>query len=243
MGKRTIISWTGRTWNPWRGCKKISPGCKNCYMFTAQRRYGLNPSIILRTKTWLDPLKWQREAENAAKREMVFTCSWSDWFHESADPWRDEAWSVIRRCPNLIFQILTKRPERIANHLPQDWTNGYPNVWLGVSIEDNGYAWRADVLRQTPANVRFVSAEPLLGPLPSLKLDGIHWLIVGGESGPRFRRMEHDWARDLRDRACGGGVAFFFKQSAAPRTEMGTLLDGKEWRQYPARTKSTRALL
>lgn len=202
-------------------------------MFTAQTRYGRDPRAVVRTKTWNDPLHWQRHAEREGKREFVFTCSWSDWFHEEADPWRDEAWRLIRRCPNLIFQILTKRPERIADHLPEDWENGYRNVWLGVSIETNEYVRRADILRTIPAEIRFVSAEPLLGPLPDLELGGIDWLIVGGESGPGFRPMEHDWARDLRDRALAQQVAFFFKQSSAPRTEMRTDLDGRLWREFP----------
>lgn len=233
MGASTTISWTERTWNPWRGCTKISPGCKNCYMFAAQLRYGSEPRTVVRTKTWNDPLRWQRQAERDSRRVLVFTCSWSDWFHESADQWRDEAWQIIRCCPNLIFQILTKRPERIADHLPEDWGMGYPNVWLGTSIELNDYVWRANVLRETPAAVRFISAEPLLGPLTDLQLNGIHWLIVGGESGPHYRPMEYAWVRDLRDRALAEGVAFFFKQSAGPRPETGTRLDGRYWRQYP----------
>ncbi len=165
---------------------------------------------------------------------MVFTCSWSDWFHSDADEWRDEAWALIRQCSNLVFQILTKRPERILANLPQDWSDGYKNVWLGVSVESDEYVWRADALRAIPSRVRFISAEPLLGPLSNLTLDEIHWLIVGGESGPRFREMEKEWARSLRDRALDAGVSFFFKQSAAFRTEMGTSLDGVAWREYPA---------
>jgi protein gp37 len=203
-------------------------------MFTAQKRYGQDPRIVARTKTWNEPLRWQRRAEQEDKQELVFTCSWSDWFHEDADSWREEAWNVIRRCPNLNFQILTKRPERITSHLPGDWGDGYRNVWLGVSIETNDYVWRADLLRAVPAIVRFISAEPLLGPLPDLALAGIDWLIVGGESGPGFRPMDHDWARELRDRAVAQQVAFFFKQSAATRTEMGLHLDGRLWRQFPA---------
>jgi protein gp37 len=133
-----------------------------------------------------------------------------------------------------VFQVLTKRPERIQNHLPGDWEEGYKNVWLGVSIENDQYVWRADALRAIPARVRFISAEPLLGPLSKLTLHEIHWLIVGGESGPGFRAMETEWARDLRDKARDAGVSFFFKQSAAPRTEMGTLLDDVAWQEYPA---------
>lgn len=233
MGDTTIIGWTDKTWNPWRGCTKISPGCAHCYMFTEQRRYGRDPEVVTRTKTWGDPLKWQREAQRSGVVYRVFTCSWSDWFHEAADAWRDDAWAVIRQCPNLVFQILTKRDDRIADHLPPDWGLGYANVWLGVSIENDRHAYRADTLRTIPATVRFISAEPLLSPLPSLNLYGIQWLIVGGESGQDFRPMDHEWARDLRDRAAHAHTAFFFKQSAAPRTEMGIHLDGRLERHYP----------
>lgn len=233
MSEATIIAWTKRTWNPWRGCTKISPGCKHCYMFTAQERYGRDPKEVVRTKTWGDPAKWQREAATEDRLDMVFTCSWSDWFHKDADDWRDDAWQLVKRCPNLQFQILTKRSERIADHLPADWGEGYPNVWLGVSIESDEYTWRADHLRDIPAAVRFISAEPLLSPLPSLNLAGIDWLIVGGESGPGWRPMEHDWARQLRNMCAISGTAFFFKQSAAPRTEMGIELDGKIVREFP----------
>src|SRR5688572_899551 len=118
MSIRTIIAWTEHTFNPWRGCTKISPGCKICYMFPGQKRYGRDPTTVVRTKTWGDPLKWQREAAAAGRTETVFTCSWSDWFHENADEWRDEAWDLIKRCPNLQFQILTKRHDRILGHLP-----------------------------------------------------------------------------------------------------------------------------
>ena len=233
MADKTNISWTQHTWNPWRGCTKISPGCKNCYMFTQQERYGRDPSIVVRTQTWRDPLRWQRQAQADGGNDLVFTCSWSDWFHANADPWRDEAWAVVRQCPNLTFQILTKRPERIAEHLPADWGEGYANVWLGVSIENNRYVGRADLLRAIPARVRFISAEPLLGPLPGLDLTSIHWLIVGGESGPGFRPMDVEWARNLRDRARAAGVAFFFKQSSALRPETGDELDGREWKEFP----------
>lgn len=168
MGLETTISWTGATWNPWRGCDKVSPGCAHCYMFTQQRAYGRDPSVVVRCgdSTFYAPLrsrKW-REPELPAG-SLVFTCSWSDWFHEDADPWRDEAWDVIRQRPDLVFQVLTKRPERIAEHLPADWGAGWPNVWLGVSIESRRYVHRARTLADVPAVVHFISAEPLLGPL------------------------------------------------------------------------------
>lgn len=233
MSDSTIIAWTERTWNPWRGCTKVSPGCAHCYMFTAQERYGQNPHVVVRTKKWGDPIKWNRDAVAAGRIERVFTCSWSDWFHVDADPWRAEAWDIIKRCPNLHFQILTKRDDRIAAQLPADWGKGYPNVWLGVSIENDRFTYRADRLREIPAAVRFISAEPVLGPMPSLNLKRIDWLIVGGESGPNFRPMDHEWVRELRAKATRARTAFFFKQSAAPRTEMGITLDGQVVREYP----------
>jgi protein gp37 len=233
MAEKTTISWTEHTWNPWVGCTKISPGCKNCYMFRDRERFHLDPRQAVRTKTWKDPQRWQKAAEAAGRQEQVFTCSWSDWFHQDADDWRPEAWEVVRHCPNLIFQILTKRPERIREHLPGDWGAGYPNVWLGVSIESNAYTWRADLLREVDASVRFISAEPLLEPLDKLSLDGIDWLIVGGESGDDFRPMDHQWARDLLAKARLAGTAFYFKQSAAPKSEMGIELDGQTIREYP----------
>jgi protein gp37 len=234
MGSTTVVAWTERTFNSWRGCTKISPGCKHCYMFTAQERYGRDPSVVVRTKTWGDPVRWQKAAAAAGRTEMVFTCSWSDWFHEGADQWRDEAWALLKSTPNLQYQILTKRPERILDHLPADWGNGYSNVWLGVSVEDRRFGLpRIDVLRPVPATVRFLSVEPLLEDLGQLDLTGIDWVIVGGESGPDFRPMDHDWARSIRDQCDAAGVAFFMKQSAAPRTEMGIELDGVIRRDYP----------
>lgn len=211
MGDRSIIEWTDSTWNPWRGCDKVSPGCSECYMFRDQKRYGRDPSVVVRASdgTFFAPVrsrKWEREREAAIAargRHFVFTCSWSDWFHETADPWREEAWEIIRSTPRSIYQILTKRPERIRDHLPADWGNGYPNVWLGTTIENRAFVDRADLLRAVPAAVRFISAEPLLGPLvfdgatrhtwadypagPLLPLDlsEIDWIIVGGESGGR----------------------------------------------------------
>lgn len=217
----------------------MSPGCRNCYMFADHFRFGLDPETVVRTKTLKAPLRWQNSLKHQSVSEMVFemvfTCSWSDWFHEAADDWRNEAWDVVRRCPNLIFQILTKRADMIADRLPADWGAGYPNVWLGVSIESDKFTERAERLKRIPAAVRFVSAEPLLGPLPSLDLAGIDWLIVGGESGHLFRAMNLDHARDLRDKAIAANVAFFYKQGSAYRPGQNTLLDSMQWREFPDR--------
>lgn len=169
MGERTAIEWTDATWNPWRGCTKVSPGCASCYMFRDQVRYGRDPAVVVRAApaTFNAPLRWQRVLDHSGERGLVFTCSWSDWFHEAADPWRAEAWSIIRRTPHLTYQILTKRPERIAEHLPADWgLTGYPNVWLGVSVENQHWAdRRIPILIGIPARLRFLSCEPLLKPL------------------------------------------------------------------------------
>lgn len=214
-------------------------------------RYGRDFSKLTRTKTWGEPLKWQKAAAAAGRTERVFTCSWSDFFHEDADRWRAEAWEVIRQCPNLQFQILTKRPERILEEkrvyrgdklsgfldweslLPLDWGDGWPNVWLGVSVENPKYLWRVDELRKVPARIRFISAEPLLAPLPTLDLAGISWVIVGGESGPGYRPMKTEWARELLAKCRTAGVPFFHKQASALRTETGIELDGKIYHEFP----------
>lgn len=213
VARRSSIEWTDATWNPWMGCDRVSPGCAHCYMFREQRQYGHDPQVIRRSKTkFYEPLQWSHPG-------FVFTCSWSDWFHPAADRWRDEAWRVVRDTPHLTYQILTKRPELIADRLPEDWGLGYPNVWLGTSIENSRFTWRADELRAVPAAIRFVSAEPLLGSLfeannrrQPLDLTRIDWIIVGGESGPGARRLELAWAQELATACDEAGVAFFMKQ-------------------------------
>lgn len=215
MSEKTGIAWTDATWNPWMGCTKVSPGCDNCYMFREQRQYGQNPEVVRRSRTtFTEPLKWKEP-------RRVFTCSWSDWFHKDADPWRDEAWDVIRQTPQHTYQILTKRPGRIARHLPQDWGEGWPHVWLGVSVENQKQSFRIRQLGQVPAWTRFISAEPLIGPL-DFGLDDLawmDWLIVGGESGPDGVRREMDlaWAAELQEQCRAADVAFFFKQRSGPR--------------------------
>ncbi len=235
MADKTGITWTNRTWNPWRGCTKITPGCTNCYMFTEQYRYKLDPTVVTRTGNdiWKKPKKWTKEAERDGKRLMVFTCSWSDWFHKDADQWRAEAWKIVKDNPLLIFQILTKRHERMAECLPPDWGSGYENVWLGVTVENNKYVHRADVLRSVPARIKFISAEPLLGPMPDLDLTGIHWLISGGESGPDYRPMDPAWAIELRDMCKRAGTAFFHKQGASFAAGQDPYLDGKKYEEFP----------
>jgi protein gp37 len=202
-------------------------------MFRQQARYGNDPAVVVRTKTWREPLRWQKKAEDAGRTELVFTCSWSDWFHEDADTWRPEAWQVVRCCPNLTFQILAKRPVRIADHLPPDWGAGYANVWLGVSIERHDYCWRADILRRIPAHTRWICAEPLLGPLSDLNLEGIAWLVVGGESGPDWRPMDLQWVRELRDKSQAAGTAFYFKQANGPYPGLNPRLDGRFYQEMP----------
>src|SRR3990172_880901 len=207
MGKTTGIEWTDATWNPWYGCHKVSQGCKNCFMFREQKQYRRDPNIVQRSKTRFDdPLKWEKEmtatgAPPEGETRRIFTCSWSDWFIEEADPWRAEAWDIIRRTPHLTYQILTKRPENIPVGLPNDWGHGYPNVWIGVSEEDQPNAnKRVSILVNVPAVIHFVSAEPLLGFTSYLPwLSKLDWIIVGGESGPNYRPMDLAWARSIRD--------------------------------------------
>lgn len=266
MGERSVIEWTDSTWNPWRGCDKVSPGCAHCYMFRDQRRYGRDPEVVVRAAdaTFYAPLRkasWKRERKAALAehgRHFVFTCSWSDWFHPAADDWRDEAWQIIRETPESIYQVLTKRPERIADCLPDDWGEGYPNVWLGVTIENRRFVGRADHLREVPAAVRFISAEPLLGPLicdgdeevdigglvrywadgyagPELYLEDIDWIITGGESGPGHRHFNPQWAIAVRDAADLNGTAFLHKQNGGPRPDSnGRLLDGRTYDAFPS---------
>lgn len=165
MGDKTEIGWTDHTYNPWRGCAKVSPGCDNCYMFRDQRRYGRDPETVVRAApaTFNAPAKWHRKLAPGG-HEWVFTCSWSDFFIKDADPWRDEAWRMIRETPRLTYQILTKRPGLIRARLPDDWgDDGYPNVLLGTSVEDQARAGRLDQLFAVPAAGYFVSLEPLLG--------------------------------------------------------------------------------
>lgn len=232
MAEASTIEWTDATWNPWHGCIKVSPGCKNCYMYRGKSRWGKDPRAVARSRTTFeDPLHWREP-------RLIFACSWSDWFIEDADAWRDEAWQIVRRTPRHTYQILTKRPERIAQALPPDWGEGWPNVWLGVSIESSQYIARMELLRSVPCRIRFISAEPLLGPIDLRPLDGIHWVITGGESGPHARPMDPDWARSIREQCRSSDTSYFHKQNGGTRKMQGAwggrLLDGRTWDSMPA---------
>lgn len=249
MGEKTGISWTNSTWNPWVGCHKVSAGCRECYMFREQKRYGADPNVVRRTAptTFNAPLKWKKPG-------FVFTCSWSDFFIEEADEWRADAWAVIEKTPHLTYQILTKRPERIRSCLPYQWSNGgWPrNVWLGISAENQEqYDLRWPILENASVDfwfdVVFVSLEPLLGEIelaaPIGWLDATKhkpdWVIVGGESGPESgaRPMKLDWARAVRDQCAEQGIPFFFKQIGGRHKTDGVWgsdwLDGKQHHEFP----------
>src|ERR1700733_10506093 len=159
MGVSSAIEWTQATWNPWHGCKKVSPGCAHCYMYRDKKRYGQDPADFVKINSTFDAPTKGNEAR------MIFTCSWSDFFIEEADSWRPEAWEVIRATPQHAYQILTKRACRIATHLPRGWP--FPNVWLGVSVENPRFFSRIDELRNVAASVRFLSLEPLLSAMPA----------------------------------------------------------------------------
>ena len=234
MADRSRIEWTEATWNPVTGCDQVSPGCAHCYAKTfAERWRGVEGHAYEQgfdMRLWPErleqPRKWKRP-------RTIFVNSMSDLFHEDIPTEYIKAvFTVMADCEHHTFQVLTKRHGRLAElaaDLP--WP---PNVWMGVSIENRRFVNRADYLRTVPAAVRFISAEPLLGPLEGLSLEGIHWLIAGGESGPGHRRLDPAWVLGLRDRCAADGVAFFFKQwgGARPKSN-GRLLEGRTWDELP----------
>jgi protein gp37 len=241
VGENTKISWTDATWNPAWGCTKIGPGCDNCYAEKLASRYGFDvwgPDKSRRTfgdKHWNEPVNWNKKARETGKRIKVFCASMCDVFenHPIIDGLRDRLWNLIRETQWLDWQLLTKRPNRIKENLPNDWLGGYENVWLGTSVESGDFAWRADFLRELPAVIKFISCEPAIGPLDNLVLDGINWVIYGGESGPNFRDHDINWARNLRIRCLEANVAFFYKQSPGRTPGTEALLDGKEVKEFP----------
>lgn len=234
MSDRSAIEWTDATWNPVTGCTEVSPGCDHCYARTFSERFrGVQDhpfeqgfDLRLRPERLEVPFKWRRP-------RRVFVNSMSDLFHRDVpDEYIMKVFDVMKRAHWHIFQVLTKRSGRLlrlSKRLPTA-----RNIWLGVSIELNSYAWRADQLRETRASIRFISAEPLLGPLSDVSLESIHWVITGGESGPRFRPCDVQWVRELRDRCIAGRVAFFHKQWGGRTPKAGgRVLDGRTWDEFP----------
>jgi protein gp37 len=230
----TSIEWTEATWNPLTGCTKISPGCQHCYAERmAKRLQGMgqanyvNGFKLTLHEHMLDvPLRWR-------KPRHIFVNSMSDLFHKDVpEEFIQRAFDVMRRASWHTFQVLTKRSERLAKLSPRiDWPD---NVWMGVSVERADYTFRIDHLRQTTAKVRFLSLEPLLGPLPDLDLEGVDWVIVGGESGPGARPMQEQWVQDIRDQCVEADVPFFFKQwGGVYKSRSGRTLEGRTWDQMP----------
>ncbi len=234
MPQASSIEWTEATWNPVTGCDQVSPGCAHCYAKTFAERWRGIPDhpyeqgfdLRLWPERLETPLRWR-------KPRTIFVNSMSDLFHEQIPyAFLLAVFDTMRQAHWHTFQILTKREERLTELAEQlDWP---PNVWMGVSIENRRFVHRTEALRRVPSTVRFISAEPLLGPLVHLDLTGIDWLIAGGESGPGHRRVDPGWIRALRDQCLREHVAFFFKQWGGPRPKSnGRLLDGQLWDQRP----------
>ena len=238
MADKSGIEWTDATWNPLTGCTKVSPGCAHCYAekmavrLHAMRnpRYRNGFSLTLHEDLLDAPLRWKRP-------RRIFVNSMSDLFHEGVPlDYIQRVFAAMSAAHWHVFQVLTKRSRRLADVAGSlDWP---PNVWQGVSVENRRYIHRADDLRRIPAAVRFLSCEPLLGPLTGLELTGIDWVIAGGESGVGHRLMRPEWATDLRDRCSAAGVPFFFKQWGGIRPKArGRTLDGRIWDEWPISTE------
>lgn len=224
MSTTTAIQWTDATWNIARGCTKVDEDCKFCYMYRdSMDKTRYDPTSVIRTKTVFDmPLKYKKtKSECWDGPPLIFTSSLTDVFHSDIDGYRHEMWEIIRKCPHLTFQILTKRPELIRGNLPSDWGCGYPNVWLGTSVGAEAGLHRARILADIPAAVRFISFEPLHGYIETnwdlswiMRFD---WVIIGGESGNengkyRYRPCEIEWMEELKYAFDSCGVAVFVKQ-------------------------------
>ena len=234
MATKSSIEWTESTWNPLTGCTKISPGCKHCYAERMAKRlhamgqpnYANGFKLTLHPQALEIPLGWK-------KPQMIFVNSMSDLFHKDVPiDFIQQAFDVMRRADWHRFQVLTKRAERLLELDPQiEWQS---NVWMGVSVENQDYKYRVDLLRQTHAKIKFLSLEPLLGPLPRLNLKGLNWVIVGGESGPGARPVLEEWVIDIRDQCKAKRVSFFFKQwGGVQKKRAGRLLQGKIYSQMP----------
>ena len=243
MGDRSSIEWTEATWNPATGCDRMSRGCDNCYALTlakrlkamGQPRYqrdgdprtsGPGFGVTIHADALRLPFTW-------SKPRLVFVNSMSDLFHAKVPlSFVQEVFTVMAATPQHTYQVLTKRARRLRRLAPDlDWP---PNVWMGVSVEDDSVLDRVEDLREVPAAVRFLSCEPLLGPLSELSLYGIHWVIAGGESGKNARPMDSSWAEDIRDKCASEGVPFFFKQWGGRTPKSGGRdLHGRTWDDMP----------
>lgn len=234
MGELTAIEWTDSTWNPVRGCTKVSPGCKHCYAEAFAERWRGIPGhpyeqgfdLRLVPEKIAEPLQWRTP-------RRIFVNSMSDLLHDRVPiSFIRSVFDTMVKAHWHTFQILTKRAERLSSIAPDlPWSS---NIWQGVSLENEKYLSRVDRLREVPASVRFLSIEPMLGPLPNLDLTGISWVIVGGESGAKFRPLKPDWVREIRDRCQASSTPFFFKQWGGRTPKAGgRLLDGREWDEFP----------
>lgn len=235
MATHSSIEWTESTWNPLTGCTKISPGCKHCYaermalrlQAMGQPNYSNGFKLTLHQQVLELPLHWK-------KPQLIFVNSMSDMFHKNVPlEFILRMFDVMRRASWHNFQVLTKRSERLLELDPLiDWPD---NVWMGVSVENRDYTFRIDHLRQTHSRIKFLSLEPLLGPLPNLNLKGINWAIVGGESGPGARPVGEEWIVEIRDQCLAAHVPFFFKQwGGFNKKRNGRILQGRTWDEMPA---------
>jgi protein gp37 len=238
MAQATEIEWTDATWNPVTGCTKIGAGCDNCYAARfAERWRGIHSHPYEQgfdLRLWPNrvdqPLKWR-------KPRLIFVNSMSDLFHKNVPrAFIDTVFDTMEQADHHIYQVLTKRSSLMSRYVNQRYKNtpAPSHIWLGVSIEDREHIGRLNHLKQANVTVRFISFEPLLGPIGEVNLDGISWAIVGGESGPNARSMNPDWARELRNQCSDQSIAFFFKQWGGPRPKSGgRLLDGETWDGFP----------
>jgi protein gp37 len=238
MANTTSIEWTDATWNPVTGCTKISAGCDNCYAERFSERFRGVPDhpfengfdLTLRPDRLGQPLRWREP-------RMIFVNSMSDLFHkEIPDEFISRVCDTMERAPWHTFQVLTKRSSLMRDFLRRRYrkNSGPTHIWFGVSVEDGSKKTRIRHLQDAPAGVRFLSIEPLIGPMGKLDLTGIDWVIAGGESGPRARPMKREWVREVRNQCKENDVAFFFKQWGGLRPKSGgRKLDGKEWSQFP----------
>ncbi len=237
MANRSAIEWTESTWNPITGCNKVSPGCKHCYaermalrlQAMGQPNYANGFKLTMHDHMLEMPLHWKTP-------QTIFVNSMSDLFHKDIPlEFIQRVFAVMHQANWHRFQVLTKRSERLLELAPQlTWTS---NIWMGVSVENADYAYRIDHLRQTEAQIKFLSLEPLLGPLPNMNLKEIDWVIVGGESGPGARPMNPSWATEIRDQCLTAQVPFFFKQwGGTNKKKNGRLLEGRTWDEMPEGT-------